>query len=68
MSKIVAAHVWVCEFCNINLYINLYDKNDMTSHLLEVHQIDVNTPLANSGMMGDNLVVSDLVVPKELQD
>ena len=64
MSKIVAAHFWNCEFCPLVLY----DKGEMVQHLKEKHAIDVNSPAANSGMVGDNLIVSDLVVPKHLQD
>ncbi len=59
MSQIVAAHTWSCEVCSYTLY----DKNEMVKHLKAKHGIDVSSPLANSGMAGDNLIVSDCVIP-----
>ncbi len=36
MTKIVAAHFWVCEYCELPLY----EKQDMEKHLKEEHGID----------------------------
>jgi hypothetical protein len=58
----VANHVWQCEFCGLSRY----DLNDIKKHLMDVHGIDVEHPLANAGMAGDILIVSDRVVPAEL--
>jgi len=53
----------VCEYCNYSVY----DMNDMFEHLKEKHKIDVLSSDSNWGLAGDNLIVSDLVVPVELQ-
>ena len=63
MNKIVCTHYWVCSFC----YLPLYNKDEMIKHLLDTHKIDVGSPLADVNMIGDNLVVSDLIIPKVLQ-
>lgn len=64
MSTIVCCHIWDCEFCDTQLY----DKAEMIRHLKEKHDVDVDSPRANSGMIGDNLIVSDLVIPEGLED
>lgn len=48
MSRIVAAHFWVCEFCKYPLY----GKKDIIKHLEEEHGIN---PL-NLDTLADNLM------------
>ena len=63
MSLIVCCHVWDCEFCDTQYY----SKKDMIEHLKEKHEVDVESPRANGGMCGDNLIVSDDVIPDGLK-
>ena|SRR5271157_5940764 len=63
MSEIVCCHVWDCKFCDTQYY----KKEDMIEHLKEKHRVDVKSPLANSGMAGDNLTVSSDVIPVGLK-
>ena len=62
VSKIVAAKVWVCEFCDKPLYA----WDDMKNHLRQEHKIDCDSPLALCGQLGDNYIVSDMAVPENL--
>lgn len=64
MGRIVAARFWCCEFCD---NVGFYSKDDVIGHLSSVHGIDCNSPDANMGQCGDNLIVSDLVVPESLR-
>ena len=62
MGKIVAARFWNCEFCDTVRY----SYEDIVRHLKIEHDIDVKSPLSNAGLGGDNLMVSDLVIPEKL--
>ena len=51
MSRIVASHFWVCEFCNFSLY----EKKDILEHLKKEH--GVNPENVDTG--GDNLIEAE---------
>lgn len=62
MSTIVASNFIKCEFCKTQCCT----YRELTSHLKEEHDIDLNSEDAHAGWGGNFLIVSDLVVPNAL--
>lgn len=63
MSTIVGYRIYRCDFCKYSGHF----ESALAKHLKKRHNIDIYSKDANMGYGGDVLIVSDMVVPRELQ-